>query len=106
MTAFSGRAEALHLMLADCGAQWITGSKDDLMNSPDGASCFQVPAVKDQKSGLVISQTTTAAKFLAKKLAGGAYDVEGSVEEVILASKVRRREGRPGILLTLLLTPS
>ena len=51
-------------------------------------SCFQVPAVKDHKTGLVLAQTTTAAKFLAKKLKGGAYDVAGSVEEEAVANKV------------------
>jgi len=88
MSAFSGRAETLHIMLADACAQWTTGSKDDLLSSQAGTCVFQVPAIKDHANGLVFSQTTTAVKYLAKKLAGGAYDVEGSVEEVMQASKI------------------
>ena len=71
MSAFSGRAETLHIMLADACAQWTTGSKDDLLSSQAGTCVFQVPAVKDHANGLVFSQTTTAVKYLAKKLAGG-----------------------------------
>lgn len=71
MSAFSGRAETLHIMLADACAQWTTGSKDDLLSSQAGTCVFQVPAIKDHANGLVFSQTTTAVKYLAKKLAGG-----------------------------------
>jgi hypothetical protein len=63
---FSGRGQAADLLLEDAGASWKRGTKAELMEMDQ--SCFALPAVRNNATGVICGQTTAMTAFIGDEL--------------------------------------